>query len=78
ATAAFADVPVDAPAVAAVAVAATPVDDQPTAGEPVQAEAPAAIVADPSAACGTAMLMTQSGDLADATPAPELAAVAEA
>ena len=78
ATAAIADVSVDAPAVAAVGAAATLVDDQPTADEPVHADAPAAVVADPIAACGTAMLMTQSGDLADATPAPELAAVAEA
>lgn len=65
ATVAIADNPTALPANADASAAATLVDTQP-------------IVADPIAACGTAMLMTQSGDLADATPAPDLVAAADA
>jgi hypothetical protein len=62
--------PAEATAPAIEAAAAEPAEAPPA--PPVEEAAVAAVVADPIAACGTAMQMTDSGDLADATPTAEL------
>ena len=60
-----------APVATTIAAAAEPAEAPPAPH--IEEPTVAAVVADPIAACGTAMQMTDSGDLADATPTADAA-----
>lgn len=64
---------VTAPSQPDVAAAASPQIEQAPVSEP---EAPTDAVPDPIAACGTALVMPEGGELADAIPTPDVSVIA--
>lgn len=64
---------VTAPSQPDIAAAASPQIEQAPVSEP---EAPTDAVPDPIAACGTALVMPEGGELADAIPTPDVSVIA--